>query len=82
MTEHLGTGEWERWRDDDREWKTEAMRHLIGHSERLAALETGPQRAQTAADTAESAKKWAIVGTTIGAVIHGIFLAFGGVSGR
>lgn len=77
MTEHLGTGEWDRWRDDDREWKKVAMAHLIEHSERLATLETGPHRAQTAADAAESAKKWTVMGNVIGVVLNAILVGFG-----
>lgn len=77
MTEHLGTGEWERWRDDDREWKQVAMEHLINHSERLARLEGSPQRAETAATSAESAKRLTLVGTAIGLVINGLLAVFG-----
>lgn len=77
MPEHLGTGEWDRWRTDDREWKREAMAYLVDHSERLRALETAPNRAQSAADTAESAKKWTLAGNVIGVVINGILIALG-----
>lgn len=81
VAEHVSEGEWERWRDDDRAWKQDAMKHLLTHTERLTKLETVTGRAESAADSAESAKKWAVVGNVVGAVIHGLFLAMGGLKG-
>jgi hypothetical protein len=77
MTEHLSAGEWERWREDDREWKKEAMRHLIDHSERLTVIETNAGRAETAANSAESAKKWTVVGNVIGVMLNAILVGLG-----
>lgn len=77
MTEHLSEGEWERWRDDDRVWKKQAMEHLLDHTSRLAALEGREQRTQSAAAGAESAKKWSFAGNAIGMLINGILIAFG-----
>lgn len=77
MTEHLSEGEWGRWRDDDREWKQVAMRYLMDHTERLTTLEANSGRAETAASSAENAKRWAVVGNVVGAIVQGLLLAFG-----
>jgi hypothetical protein len=81
MTDHVSEGEWERWRDDDRAWKQNAMRHLISHTDRLATLEASTGRAESAAATAETAKKWAVVGNVVGAIVNGMLLALGGLKG-
>jgi hypothetical protein len=81
MTEHVSAGEWERWREDDRAWKNQVMDHLIIQGERLTRVETNAGRAETAASSAESAKKWSIFGNAVGALIHGIFIALGGARG-
>lgn len=77
MTNHLSEGEWERWRDDDREWKKQAMEHLLDHTSRLAALEGREQRTEQAAASAESAKKWSLAGNVIGVVVNGILVGLG-----
>lgn len=81
MADHLSEGEWERWRDDDRAWKQDAMKHLISHTDRLSKLEASTGRAETAASTAQTAKKWAVIGNVIGAVIQAMMLAVGGLKG-
>lgn len=77
MTEHLGTGEWERWREDDRLFKAQVMEHLIDHGQRLVAVETNMGRADKAADSAESAKRWSMAGNVIGVVLNAILVGLG-----
>lgn len=77
MTEHLTAGEWDRWRDDDRAFKAQVTELLLDHTERLTRVETNAGRAESAAVSAESAKKWSMVSNIIGVVINAGMVAFG-----
>lgn len=75
--EHLSAGEWERWREDDREWKRVAMGHLIDHTERLAAVEANAGRAESASAHAEQSKRLSLIGNVIGVLVNATLVAFG-----
>ena len=75
--EHLSAGEWDRWQTNDREWKREALDHLINHGERLARLETYRDDVGRAESAATSTKKWAVVGGVVAAIINGALIAMG-----
>lgn len=49
----------------------------MDHTERLTTLEANSGRAETAASSAENAKRWAVVGNVVGAIVQGLLLAFG-----
>jgi hypothetical protein len=78
MTEHISAGEFTRWLESDREWKSQVLDELIVHGERLAALEAVKDQASAAEESAASTKKWAVVGGTVAAIINGFLLVFGG----
>jgi hypothetical protein len=77
MTEHVSAGEWERWREDDREWKKQAMGLLHDHTVQLAELKGREQRTEVAAASAESAKRASLISNVIGVVLNGLLIGLG-----
>jgi hypothetical protein len=69
MPEYITTGEFSRWADGDREWKQTTLECMMDTRERVALLEGVSKRADKADSSASKAKRWAIIGTSIGAVI-------------
>lgn len=78
MDQHLTSGEWSRWLDSDRQFKSEVMDRLIDHGERLARIEANKTDAARAEQAAVATKKWAVVGGSLAAIINGFLLVFGG----
>ena len=69
--ERLTTGEWSRWREDDRAWKLLVIEKLDDHGERLARLETIKEQADKAGTDAKHSK-WAAVGAILAAILTGM----------
>jgi hypothetical protein len=73
----LTTGEFSRWLESDRVFKSDVIDRLTEHGERLARIEAVRTDAARAEAAAVSTKKWAVVGGAMAAVINGFLLVFG-----
>ncbi len=73
----VSEGEWDRWREDDRLWKREAMDHLIDHTERLATLEGQRERVDIASASAEHSKRLSLLGSAVGVIVNALLVVFG-----
>ena len=76
--EYITVGEFTRWAEDDREWKRETLAYVIDTRERCAKLEGVAAQAEHADTSAAKSKRWTVISLTVGAIINGFFLAFGG----
>lgn len=73
----VSTGEWARWLETDREFKTYVRDTMSEHGERLARIEATKTDAARAENAAVSTKKWAMIGGAAAAIINGFLLVFG-----